>query len=129
MPRVQLRFATGLATIIVLAAVLWPSDGIPKVPVAGIDKAVHMLLFGAWALALRFDWRLFRKRPGLLIAAAGIFGILTEILQLLAPGRSPDPLDVAADLAGAALAAVAGGPVVRLADRLSRPRRHADGDR
>lgn len=112
------RIATILASIALLALLLAPGDDVPKVSLPGIDKLVHVLLFGCWALALRFDWVAFRERPGLLLVAVAIAAPLTEALQLLAPGRSFDLLDMAADMVGAALAAALGTRAIALADRI-----------
>ena len=120
MPAAKPRLATIIASLIVLAAILWPSDDIPEVAVVGIDKAVHVLLFAMWALALRLDWRTLRERPALLVVASAAAGLLTETMQLFVPGRSFDLMDMAADCAGGVLAAFAGVPLARLADRLGR---------
>jgi hypothetical protein len=112
------RLATILASLIVLAAILWPAEDIPVVPLVGLDKAVHVLLFGLWALALRLDWRVFRERPLLLVATVALAALLTEAMQLFVPGRSFDFADMAADFAGGVLAAAFGGPLARRADRL-----------
>lgn len=117
------RLATIVATLVVLAALLWPGEDLPEVGLAGLDKAVHLLLFGAWALALRFDWPGLRARPWLLVLAVALFAPLTEGLQLLAPQRSFDLLDAAADLCGAILAAAFGAGPVALAERLLSPRK------
>lgn len=117
------RLVSAIATLVVLAALLWPGEELPRVGLPGLDKAVHLFLFCAWALALRFDWPRFRASPLLLVAAAALFAPLTEGLQLLAPGRSFDFLDAAADLAGAGLAAAFGAGPVALAERLLSPRR------
>lgn len=76
-----------------------PAPGIPNV-----DKVAH---FGAYALlggllAFAAD----RSRLPLSLAAAiGIlYGASDEIHQMFVPGRSPDVLDWAADVAGVALA-------------------------
>ncbi|MBL8966890.1 MAG: VanZ family protein [Spirochaetaceae bacterium] len=111
--------AAGLfATVVVLAALLMPGDDLPEVGLPGLDKLAHVVLFGCWALALRFDRDLFRTRPWLLAAAAGGFGLCGEVLQLLVPSRSFDLLDLAADLAGGLLAAAWGAAPVRTAERL-----------
>ena len=85
----------------------------------GIDKLAHVALFGLWALALRLDWKAFRRRPWLLVAAAAIIAPLSETLQLLSPGRAFELGDMAADLLGAALAAAFGAPLIRIAERLA----------
>jgi len=111
--------ATLFASLLVAAALLTPGSEMPRVEVVGIDKLAHVLLFGLWALALRFDWPLFRRRPALLLAAGAAVALISECLQLLAPGRAFEVLDMAADLVGTALAAAFGGPVIRIADRLA----------
>jgi VanZ family protein len=112
------RLATSLATAAVLIAILIPGDELPKVEAPGLDKVVHVLLFGCWALALRFDWNRLRAAPFLLLAAGAIFALATEFIQLFVPLRSFDLLDMAADVAGVALAAAFGGPAVALAERM-----------
>lgn len=112
------RLATFVASAVVLVLILIPGDEVPKIEIPGLDKLVHLLMFACWALALRFDWELFRRRPAFLVAAVALAGPLTEVMQLFAPGRSFDPADMAADLAGGILAALLGGKVVLFADRL-----------
>jgi len=122
------RLVTVLASFILLAALIMPGDEIPRLDIPGLDKVVHVLLFGCWALGLRFDWELFRRWPWLLLAAVALAAPLTEAMQLLAPGRSFDLYDMLADLVGAALAAAFGKPPVALADRIlekAGPRRDA----
>jgi len=64
------------------------------------DKVVHLLLFAALAATTR--WRFGPDLIGL--AAVAGFAVLSELVQAGAlPSRSGDPLDVVADLAGAAL--------------------------
>ncbi|HOX31331.1 MAG TPA: VanZ family protein [Spirochaetales bacterium] len=117
----ETRLATVLATFVLLVLLLMPGEEPPRLSLPGLDKLAHVLLFAAWALALRFDWEAFRRCPALLLAATALAAPLTEAMQLLAPGRAFDPLDMGADLAGAALAAAFGAAAVRLADRLLGP--------
>jgi VanZ family protein len=79
---------------------------------SGSDLVVHAGAFGAFALLLAAAWR----RPDgastlaralAAGAAATAYGILLEVLQLWAPSRTFNWLDVAADFAGPAAAAVA----------------------
>ena len=84
-----------LVSLVVLFA---PSAGGAGIP--GADKAVHLLLFAALAATAR--WRFGALLPVLLAVAA--YAPFSEFVQALAlSGRSGDPLDVAADLTGAAL--------------------------
>ena len=112
------RIATILASIVLLVALLLPGDDVPKVSLPGLDKLIHVLLFGCWALALRFDWEAFRRRPELLLLAVAIAALLSEALQLFVPGRSFDLLDMAADLVGAVLTAAFGAQAIKLADKM-----------
>ena len=67
---------------------------------AGSDKVVHLLLFAALAATVR--WRFGARLPALVAVAA--YAPVSELVQaLLLPGRSGDPLDVVADLAGVAV--------------------------
>jgi VanZ family protein len=111
------KLATIFSSLLLLVAVLLPGSAMPQVEVIGIDKLAHVLLLCFWALALRFDWQGFRRRPWLLLAAGAAAALLTEALQLLVAGRSCEAVDMAADLVGAALAAAFGGPAVRAAER------------
>jgi len=112
-------FATLFASLLVAAALLMPGPNMPRIEVIGIDKLAHVLLFGLWSLALRFDWPLFRRRPALLIAAGAAAALVSESLQLLSPGRAFELVDIAADLLGTALTAALGSRALRVADRLS----------
>ncbi|MDP1890796.1 MAG: VanZ family protein [Gemmatimonadaceae bacterium] len=104
MMRGRWTWVLGWAVIIELL-LLWPSP--PEVPRLlrgiGFDKIVHAALFavqamlGAWALAgsRRPTW------PAL--AGAIAFAALTELQQLLIPGRAMELGDFLADAAGAAV--------------------------
>lgn len=68
------------------------------------DKVVHAVLFGLLAVTAR--WRCGTRTPVWLAVAA--YAVASELVQgLLLDDRSGDPLDVVADLAGAALGWVA----------------------
>ena len=96
-----------LAAVVVghLAVLYWPRAAGPG-GIPGLDKLVHALVFGAVLWAAR--------RAGLpdrlLVPALVAHAALSETLQAtLLPGRSGDLADVAADLAGVAVVALAGG--------------------
>lgn len=101
--------AFGLALVLTTLILLTPASvvaaltGVPvddrAVSVPGADKLVHALLFAALAL-LAPPFRL--ALPGL-----AAYAVATELLQGLVPGRSPDALDLIADLVGLAAGAVA----------------------
>jgi len=85
-----------LASLVVLFA---PSAG-GMSPFPGSDKVVHLLLFAGLAFTTR--WRFGPVAFGL--AAVAGYAALSEVVQAFAlPGRSGDPYDVLADLAGAGL--------------------------
>jgi VanZ family protein len=69
----------------------------------GADKLLHAGAFGLLALLLERATR----RPALALLVATLYGVATELLQLAVVGRSADPFDALADLAGAALALAA----------------------
>ena len=99
--------AVHLAFIAVLSLV--PSWLFPPSPVQvpGIDKLIHVAMYGVlggllrWAAGVRLGWRTHMALP---MAAAG-YGLLMEILQLGigGAGRMFSWGDAAANLAGAAL--------------------------
>ena len=89
-----------------LLVLYWPRATGPEA-VPHLDKLVHAVVFGAvlWA----------GRRVGLpdrlLLPALVAHAVVSESLQAwLLPGRSGDPTDVLADLAGLAVVAVTGGP-------------------
>ena len=107
------------------AAVIWILSSRPVVPAVEIpyvDKVFHAGEFGVLALLLAWAAApaLSRYRPPIrmlvVVVVSLFYGIADEAHQAFVPGRSCDAADVAADLAGAAIAAVAWA---RLAGRLS----------
>jgi VanZ family protein len=92
-----------------------------------MDKVEHAAYFFLMAL---FAWRAGRKGEGwsrgaaLLAVVLGglLLGILDEFHQSFVPGRAAEALDVAADTAGALVAALAGDGLLR-ATGLDRVRR------
>lgn len=112
-------------TLVTLAAILWltlapdplPDEmDIPLFP--GADKVVHGLMMAGlvWAACLdlmRKDrslphWRRLRSMTvGVIVVLVCLFGGGIELVQkAMAMGRGADPLDFAADAAGAAVAGV-----------------------
>ena len=87
-----------VAVLLSLVVLFAPSaDGTPTFP--GADKLVHLLLFALLAGTTR--WRFGPALAGLVIVAA--YAVVSELIQGFAlPGRSGDPPDVVADLAGVA---------------------------
>jgi hypothetical protein len=123
------RILSIVATAIVLTAVLLPGRDIPDVGVPGMDKAVHLLMFACWSLALRFDFALLSRRPVLLLAIGFFAAFCTETMQLAVEGRSFDPADAAFDIIGVGIVAFAGGQAVALMDRIFRPESSASSRR
>lgn len=107
-------------TISVFCAIAWltlsPSpfgqSHVPSFP--GADKCVHAFIFGALAAAIIHDWRKPRDpeagKKHIYVIAASIsisYGISIEFLQnAMNLGRSFDVADIAADIAGAVIAAL-----------------------
>lgn len=103
-----MKYATLIVSAAIVVAVLIPGDNLPDVGVGGIDKVVHVGMFAAWAMAVRYDFSL-KPFPSLLVFLAGLFfSALTEVLQLLVEGRSFDLYDMAADGLGVAAGLLAG---------------------
>lgn len=69
----------------------------------GSDKVIHT---GAYAV-LSALLTVALGRPITAIAAATGYGLTDELHQALVPGRTPDPFDLLADLAGATLGGLA----------------------
>ena len=82
--------------LVSLVVLFSPTDGGVS-PFPNADKVVHVTLFAVLAATTR--WR-FGPVPSFLLAVAA-YAPLSEVVQALAlPGRSGDPRDVVADLAG-----------------------------
>lgn len=94
------RTAALAAAVLLSLYVLFAPDpgGAPRF--TGADKVVHCVLFALLAASAR--WRL-GPRPAVWVSVA-TYAVVSELVQgILLANRSGDPLDVAADLAGAAL--------------------------
>lgn len=117
-----LRLAYSAACLLVAALSLVPGAALPEVPVS--DKAEHIVAYAALGLLGGLGTERSMLRTILELAALGL-GI--ELLQAFSPGRSPDGLDLLADLAGACcgciVAAVLRAAAIMLAhsQRLRRP--------
>ncbi len=87
----------------------------PPEPTGVSDKTLHMAAFGVLALlSLRAlasgTWRGVTRWTliGCCVIAL-LYGVKDEWQQRSTPGRTPDPMDVVADLGGAVIAASAAG--------------------
>jgi hypothetical protein len=89
----------GLVVLLSLAVLFGPSTvGDPVFP--GADKVVHLTLFALLAGTARWRFGGSAAALGLVVAYAPV----SELVQgTLLSGRSGDPLDVVADLAGTAI--------------------------
>jgi VanZ family protein len=95
--------------VVSLYVLFAPAQGGPTL-FDGSDKVVHLLLFAALAGTGR--WR-FGAQPALLLGVVA-YAVVSEVVQgALLSGRSGDPVDVLADLVGAAAGWVAAGLLLR----------------
>lgn len=81
-------------------------------PARFLDKVIHLAVYAVLgalsARALAGGLRTVTPRAAVLaIALSALYGISDEWHQSFVPGRTADPMDVAADVAGAALGACA----------------------
>lgn len=96
-------------SIIVLVLTLIPGEELPNVPVFGIDKIVHVGIFGL--LMLLSAAGLYKssqlnsiRKPGLLALIYSVsFGVIIELIQPFVPGRSFSYFDILANTIGVAL--------------------------
>lgn len=91
-----------------------PGKSIPKVGITSLDKVVHIIIYGILgALLIRAFWktriasnRLNINLAGMIILSiiiASAYGVSDEWHQKFVKGRECDALDLAADIAGAAI--------------------------
>lgn len=95
-----------VATAVILYGTLFPVDyDVPK-SIIGLDKVVHIIMFGGWTFLygiVRFLRDKYTLWPVFLVGA--IFGVVIELLQHILPtGRNPEMMDMLADFSGTALA-------------------------
>jgi VanZ family protein len=95
-----MKYATVVVSVLIIIAVLIPGPNLPDVSIGGFDKLIHILMFGAWALAVCFDYRSRALKFWIVFLAGIIFSLLTEVLQLMIEGRSFDVYDMVADGVG-----------------------------
>ncbi|WP_428235313.1 VanZ family protein [Gracilimonas sp.] len=95
-----------ISTGAILYGTLFPvSYDVPQ-SLLGMDKLVHLIMFGAWTFffgLVRFLKDKFKLLPVFVVGT--LFGLIVEVLQYLLPtGRSPEFMDFIADLSGTGLA-------------------------
>ncbi len=94
-----------LAISLVAYTGTFASGRVPWLTVPGMDKALHLLLFGLLAFGTHFAtrgrvlrWGPLRLPVAVVLPLLG--AALEELLQATAPHRTADPLDLTADLLG-----------------------------
>ena len=115
-----MKFTTFFVSVLIIIAVLIPGSNLPDVSIGGYDKVIHIAMFIAWALAVRFDYNRQPFHYALVFLIGIIFSAFTEVLQILVEGRSFDIYDMAADAIGLVIGLAISGPVIRWADQLRR---------
>ena len=97
------RGAFAAAVLVSLIVLFAPAGDVPAA-LPGVDKVVHLVLFGVLALTGRWAGVRLRALAVLLAAYAGV----SEVLQAVTPlDRSGSIADLLADLAGVAVGVVA----------------------
>lgn len=112
-----MRIATLLVSLAILIALLYPGEDLPDVRIGNWDKVIHLVMFATWTVAVRYDWRQIRLPLWRMLLFGAGFAFATEVLQTLVEGRSFDPIDWAADLAGVFAGWMISRPVIASADR------------
>ncbi len=123
--RIILNFWPSIITLGVILYATLASDPLPDTnltPIPHIDKAIHAVMMGGLVGAVAFDLQRRRRSRYILTLrlmaciwlGVAIFSVLDEIAQAtLTSARSGDPLDLAADLAGATAAVFLAPPAIR----------------
>ena len=123
-----LKFPTGGPTTIVLALILYatltpnPVEIDPEFMFPHMDKAIHFIMFFFLVWAMAFDAAKITKSTELptlqirlVVAAAFVVGMLTELLQsIMEAGRTGALDDLVADVIGALVAMITSRWIVRL---------------
>ena len=123
-----LKFPTGGPTTIVLELILYatltpnPVEIDPEFMFPHMDKAIHFIMFFFLVWAMAFDAAKITKSTELptlqlrlIVAAAFVVGMLTELLQsIMEAGRTGALDDLVADVIGALVAMITSRWIVRL---------------
>ena len=123
-----LKFPTGGPTTIVLALILYatltpnPVEIDPEFMFPHMDKVIHFIMFFFLVWAMAFDTAKITKSTELptlhlrlIVAAAFVVGMLTELLQsIMEAGRTGALDDLVADVIGALVAMITSRWIVRL---------------
>ena len=91
-------------SIVVLILTLIPGNELPDVQIVGIDKIVHVCIFGVLMILTSYGLYKLSSRRAVLIAIlyTCAFGITIELIQPFVPGRSFSYFDIIANTLGAA---------------------------
>ncbi len=97
-----------ILAILILVLCLMPGNKVPKYHFPHLDKMVHFVLFGTFALSMLYgfmkqtQFKLIHKQAVLWSISIGIiYGVFIEILQdQLSPSRSFEFKDILADTSG-----------------------------
>ena len=96
-------------SIIVLVLTLIPGEELPNVPVFGIDKIVHVGIFGLLMLLsaaglYKSSQLISIRKPSFMALIYSVsFGVIIELIQPFVPGRSFSYFDILANTIGVAL--------------------------
>jgi glycopeptide antibiotics resistance protein len=115
-----MKVLTLIVSLLILVAVLIPGSNIPNVNLVGVDKIVHICMFSAWAVAIRFDFP--NSKKWVVLLAGMMFSLITEIVQLFAEGRSFDFFDMLFDGIGLMIGLVVAGPIIKLIHQVFGPK-------
>lgn len=88
-----------LVTALILLVTLIPGRAVPNVGFSGIDLIVHVTVFGLWGVAVGREFP--RVALGALIGAGAALAVVTEVTQIMVPGRAFSWWDLLADALGA----------------------------
>lgn len=93
--------------VIILVLTSIPGARIPHVPLAQVDKLVHVMMYGflGWLSVRAAGVPAGVRRAAAVIAAISLFGAADEFHQQFIPGRSMELFDWVADTVGAACGA------------------------
>jgi len=104
---------TILVSLLILVAVIIPGSNLPSVDFVGIDKIVHIGLFGLWAFAVCYDFRSGNFNYFLIFFIGVFFSFSTEVLQVFVEGRTFDWYDLIADYMGSILGLSVSKPLLK----------------
>jgi VanZ family protein len=113
---------TFLVSILILIAVLIPGSNLPAMGgFMGLDKFVHISMFGGWAVAVCYDFKLKGSTYLIAFIAGMIFSLLTEVLQFFVEGRTFDWYDTIADAVGLLLGFLLAKQVIFVMKKIGLP--------